>query len=95
MDDQKKKDHIDPERPPQRKCPKQLKTYNVPTYDVENTNFTYKGIDLRLANKPWIVPLGTERMPQRISKHRRATLYWSIHSQRGQDETEKFSYCLD
>ena len=31
----------DPERPQQRNHPKQLETYNVPTYDVEITN----GID--------------------------------------------------
>ena len=49
----------------------------MPTYNVEDTNCTYKGRNLRLANKPRIVPQGTERMQQRIQRHRRATLYWS------------------
>ena len=55
MDDQRK-DHIDPDRPPQKDRPKQLQTHNVPTYDVENTNGTNKGRDLGLANKLRIVP---------------------------------------
>ena len=62
------------------------------TYDVENTNCTNKGRDLRFANKPWIVLRGTERMPQKIQRHRRATPHWLAHPQRMQDETEKSSY---
>ena len=46
MDDQRK-DYINPKKPKQRKCSKQLQTENLPTNDVENTNST---------NKPWIVP---------------------------------------
>ena len=94
MDDQKK-DHIDPEGPSQENRPKQLQTYNLPTDDVENINSTNKGRDLLLANKPQIVPWGTERMPQRIQRHRRVTLHRSSHSQREQDQTEKSSYGLD
>ena len=65
MDDQKK-DHADSERPSQRNHPKQLRTHNVPTYDVKNTHGANKGRDLRLADKPWIIPRGTERILQRI-----------------------------
>ena len=60
MNDQAK-DQIDSKRPPQRNCPKQLQSHNVPTYNVENTNCTNKGRDLRLTNKPQIVPRGTEK----------------------------------
>ena len=49
------------------------RTQNVLTYDEENINSTNKGGDLLLANKPQVVPWGTERMPQRISRHKRAT----------------------
>ena len=80
---------------PVKKPPKNLQTHNVPTYDMENTNGTNKGRDLLLANKPWIVPQGTERMPQRIQRYRRATLHWSAHPEREQDDTEKSSYGLD
>ena len=38
---------------------------------------------------------GTERIPQRIQRYKRATLHWSTHPQRDQDETEKSSYRLD
>ena len=65
MDDQMK-DHIDPEGPKLRNRPKQLQTHNLPTDDVKNVISTNKGRDLLLANKPRIVPWGTERMPQRI-----------------------------
>ena len=34
-----------PEDPPQRNHLKQLQTYNVPTYNVENTNGTNKEED--------------------------------------------------
>ena len=37
MDD-KREDHSDPKRPPQKNQPRQLKTHQVPTNDVENTN---------------------------------------------------------
>ena len=66
----------------------------MPTYDVENTNGINKGRYLLLANKPQIVLWGTEGMPQRIQRHGRATLHWSAHPQREQDETEKSSYGL-
>ena len=39
MDD-RRKDHIDPERPLLRNRPKQLRNHNVPTDYVENTNGT-------------------------------------------------------
>ena len=71
MDDQWK-DRIDPKRPPQRNCPKQLQTDNVPFYDVKNTNCTNKGRDLRLINKPQIVPRGKERMLQVIQRNSKA-----------------------
>ena len=38
-------------RTPQRKRPKQLHTYDVPTDDVENINSTNKGRDLQLAKQ--------------------------------------------
>ena len=81
--------------PPQRNRPKQQQIHNVPTHDMESTNCENKEIDLRLANKSQIVLQGTERMPLMIQKHRRATLHWSAHPQREQDETEKSSYSLD
>ena len=65
---------------------KQLQTHNLPTYDMENINST---------NEPWVVPWGIERMPQRIQRHRRATLHWSVHPQQEQDQTDKSSYSLD
>ena len=52
--------------PAQRNRLKPLMTNNLPTDDVENINSTNKGRDLLLANKLWIVPWGTERMPQKI-----------------------------
>ena len=42
--------------PKQRKRPKQLRTHNLPTNDVENINSTNKRRDLPLSNKPRIVP---------------------------------------
>ena len=42
MDDQKK-DHPDPISLPKRKHPKQLETYEMATYDVENNNITNSG----------------------------------------------------
>ena len=75
MDDERK-DHFDSETPPQRNHPKQLQTHNVPNYDVENTNGTNKERDLPLANKPWIVPRVTQRMLQRIQRHRRGILHY-------------------
>ena len=55
IDDQRK-DHIDPEGPPQGKRCKQQQTHNQPTKDVENITGVNKGRVLLLANKPWIVP---------------------------------------
>ena len=40
--DEQRKDYIDPKRPPQRNCPKQLQTHNVPNYDVDNSNSIVK-----------------------------------------------------
>ena len=94
MGDQRK-DHIDPEGPPKESRPKQLQTYNLPTDDVENINSTNKGRDLLLANKLRIVPWRTERMPQRIQKHRRVSLHRSAHPKWEQDQTEKFSNGMD
>ena len=94
LDDQRK-DYINPKRPKQRNCSKQLQTDNLPLNDVENTNSTNKGKDLLLANKPRIVPWRTERMPQRIQRHSRITLHRSIHPKWKQDKTEKSSYGLD
>ena len=70
-----KKANIDPEEPKQRNRHKQLQNYNLPTDDVENINNTNKGRDLRHANKPPIVPRGTESILQRIQKHSRVTLH--------------------
>ena len=42
-------------------------------------NSTNKGKDLLFANKPRIVSWRTERMPQRIKRHSRITLYRSRH----------------
>ena len=88
MNDQRK-DHLDPKEPKQKNCPKQLQTHNLPTDDVENINSTNKGRDLVLANKPWIVPYGAERMLQRIQRHSRVTLYRPAHSKQEQDQMEK------
>ena len=41
---------INPKGHKKRNCSKQLQTDNLPTNDVENTNNTYKGKDLLLAN---------------------------------------------
>ena len=57
MDDQRE-NHIDPGKLSYRNHAKQLQT----TYDVKNTNGTYKERDLLLANKLRIVPQGRERM---------------------------------
>ena len=80
---EQKKGHIDPERPPQRNRPKLLQTHNLPTDKVENI----KRKDLLLANKPWIVSRGTERMAKMIQRHRRVILHRSAHSQREQYQT--------
>ena len=93
MGDQKK-DHIDPERLPQRNHSKQLQTHNIPAHDMENTNGINKG-DLLLIDKLRTVPRGTERMLQVDLRHRRATVHWSIHHQWEQDETKKFSSGVD
>ena len=42
--------------PPKRNRPKQLQTYDPPTYHVENINGTNKGRDLFLANKQVLFP---------------------------------------
>ena len=78
LDDQRK-NYINPKGPKQKNCPKQLQTDNMHTNDVENINSTNKGKDLLVANKPWIVPWRTERMPQKIQRHGRITLHGSTH----------------
>ena len=68
---------------------------HITCYDVENTHGTNKGRDLFLANKPRIVPWGTEWMLQKVQMHRRITLSWSANPQREQDETEKSIHDFD
>ena len=75
--DNQRKDHIDPKGPLQENRLKQLQTHNLPANDLENINSTNKGRDLLLAKKQWIVPLATERVPQRIQRHKRITLHRS------------------
>ena len=62
---------------------------------MENFNSTNKGRDILLTNKPWIIPWWTDRMPQRIQRHSRVTLYISTHPNWKQLQTEKSSYILD
>ena len=88
VDDQRK-NYIDTKGPKQRNRSKQLQTHNLPTNDVENINSTNKGRNLLLANKPRIVPGGTERMLQRIQRHSRST-----QSKLEQNQTEKSNYGL-
>ena len=78
-----------------RNHPKQGQTRKVPTYNVENTNGTNKGSDLRLANKSRTVPREIKWILPRIQRHRRATLHWSTHPQREQNETKKSSDIVD
>ena len=54
MDDQRK-DHINPEGALQGNGPKNQKTHNLHTNDMENIYSTNKERDLLLANKPQIV----------------------------------------
>ena len=51
--------------------------------------------NLLFAKKPQIIPLWTERIPQRIPRHSRITLHRSTHPKWEQDKTEKSSYGLD
>ena len=81
MDDQRE-DHSSPKRPPQRNCPNQLYTHNVPTDDMENTNGTNYGEDLLLIEKPQNLPQRTERMLQGNQNHRGPTIYRATHPQR-------------
>ena len=55
MDD-KKEDYPDPERTPQKNCPKQQQNHNVPTDDMENTNSENRGRCLPLTDKLWTLP---------------------------------------
>ena len=87
MDDQRKY-YIDPEGANQRNPANQLQTNNLPKDDVENTNSTKKRRDLQLGNQPRIVLWGTERILQRIQRHRIVTLHRSAHPKREQDQTE-------
>ena len=93
MDDQIRY-YIDPKDPPQKSHLKKLKTHNIPTFYAYNTKSKHK-VDLRLATMLWVVLGVRERVTQRIQRHRRASLYWSICPQRVQAETEKSSYGLD
>ena len=61
------------------------------TDNVENINSTNKRRDLLLANKPWFVPYGTERMLQRIQRHSRVTLYRSTHPKWKQNQIENLA----
>ena len=74
---------------------KQLQTHNRPKDYVENINSSNRGRDILLANKPWAVPLGAERMLQSIQKHSRVTLHRSTHLKWEQDHTKKSSYSQD
>ena len=80
---------------PQRNRPKQLQAHNVPTYDVEDTNGTNTGRDLRLANKLRIVSRKKQRCCKKIQRRREAILNRSTHPQRMQDETEKSMTWID
>ena len=91
----KRKRHINPERPPQRNDLKQLQNHKVPMYHAKNTNGTNNRRVLILANKPRVVLWGTENIPQRIKRHRSATIHWLAHLQQEQVKTEKSSYGLD
>ena len=53
------------------------------------------GMYLLLVNKQWTVLWGTERMLQRILRHKKVILHRSAHPQRQQNRTEKSSYGLD
>ena len=83
------------QKSPQKNRPKQVQTHNMPIYDMKNTNDTNKRRDLWLANKLWIVSWGTEKVSQRIQRHKRSTLHWSTHPQREQNSTKKSTYGLD
>ena len=83
------------QKDPSKEPPKQLQNNNLLTDYVENINSTNKEIDLLLANKPWIVPSGTEKMSRRIQRHGRVILHRSAHTKREQDQTEKSSDGLD
>ena len=62
---------------------------------VNNNNYNNNGRDLLLDNKPWVVPWGAERMPQRIQIRSRVTLDRSTAPKWEQNQTEKFSSDLD
>ena len=61
MDDQRK-DHFASKRLPQKNCPKQQQTHNVPTCYVDNTESKNNGRDLLLISKSGTVPQWTQRM---------------------------------
>ena len=73
MDDQRK-DYSDPKRPPQRNCPKQLQTHNMPTNNVKNIDSTNL-VDLLLIDKPRNLPRGTETMLQTNQRYKRTNIY--------------------
>ena len=83
--DGQRKDNIDTKWHEQRNCSKQLQTHNLPTDDEENINRINKGRYLLPANKLQVVPRGTERVPQKIHRHSRVTLYRSLYHKWEQD----------
>ena len=87
MNDQME-DDIDPKRLPQRNCLKPLETHYVVIYDVENTNSTNMGKDLRLTDKARYIPRGRERKLQ-VDQSHRTTIHWSTQPQGEHDEEEK------
>ena len=93
MDDQRK-DHIDPKIPTKGTVSNNCRPITCLPMMWKILTAQIRG-ELLLADKLQIVPWGKERMPQRIQRHRRATLHWSAQLQREQDETEKSSYGLD
>ena len=93
LDDQWK-DYINLKGSKQKNCSRQLQNDNLPTDIVENTNSTNKEKYLLLANKPRIIPWPTERMPHRIQRHGRITLYRSTHPKWEQNKTENLAMAL-
>ena len=80
--------------PLRKQTKKKLQTNNLPTDDEEKINSTKKGRDLLLANNLRTVPCWTERMPQRIQRHRRVTSYRPGNSQPEEDQTENLAIAL-
>ena len=67
-----------------------------PSTNADNNNINNNNNNnLLLANKPYIVSWGKERILQRIPNHSRVTLHRPAHSKGEQDQMEKYSYGLD